>query len=109
MAAYALAASLNVQDRTAKTGNMKIGIFQGSANLSNYNSVLVAVTAITGRMQTILSVTAQETSSGYTPQWVTASSSFKMWQSNATTGGPLVEVPDDTNVGTFNFQVVGLV
>lgn len=83
-----------------------IGVFVGQVNLTNYNAVNVAVTAISGKFKSVKRVvTMSETSNGYRVSWT--GTSFKAWRS--LTAAADTEAPDDTNIGTFDYIAFGLV
>ena len=105
MAAYAATVSSSM-DRAIEVSR-GIAIYAGTTALTNYNSTLAAITAITGKFDTVFTVVPGATSSGFRPSWVAASSAFKMWKNSGTNGAD-VEVGDDVNVGTFQFIAYGL-
>lgn len=105
MAAYAATISSSM-DRAVEMSR-GIAIYAGTAALTNYNSTLVALTALTQKFDTVFSVTPAVSTNGYRLNWVSASSAFKAWK-NSGTAGVDVEVGDDVDVGTFQFIATGL-
>lgn len=109
--AYTVAVSIKSEKTVRLKNNMGVGVLHASAALTNYNSALVAITAITGRFQSVLAVVPSgSTTSGYGASWVTASSAFKVWAAKATTAAAsLTELGEDVNAGNFEFVAIGLI
>lgn len=94
MAVYA-ATITSPQRHAERIGNSAIGIYAGSCNLSNYNTTLAEITAITGKFLSggFLTVTADgETSNGYTVKWDTAGKAFKAWKTAVTASSAALSV-----------------
>jgi hypothetical protein len=108
MAAYA-ASVASAMKRAVKVDQVTgIGMFTGRVNLTNYNSTLGAITAITGKFKSVVSVIGGTAEGGDWVEWVHASGSFKAYVSNATTG-VTEEVANDVDVGEFDFIAYGLI
>ncbi len=107
---YTAAGTLVKQDRTERVqSNTGVGVFQGSMDVTNYNSALLALTFVTGRFQSTLAVLPElVTDEGYTPQWVGASNSFKLWKATGNAAAA-TELGEDVDAGGFNFLGIGLV
>lgn len=88
MAAYAATVTVDTP-RANRIGNTPIGIISGSCNLTNYNSTLAALTAITGKFSGGLRVCADGISSnGYVIKWDTSGSAFKAYRAAGQTVTP---------------------
>ena len=108
--AYTVAVTIKSEKTIKLKNNMGVGVLHASAALTNYNSALVAITAISGRFQSVLAVVPAPSSTGYSPEWVTASSAFKVWAAKATTASSvLTQLGEDVDAGNFEFIAIGLV
>lgn len=108
MAAYA-ATVTSLMKRAVKVDQVTgIGMFAGKCDITNYNSTLVAITAINGKFKSIISVIGGTTEGGEWVEWIDASNSFKTYVSDAVTG-ITGEVATDVDVGEFDFVAYGLV
>ena len=106
MAAYTAAVTSAMKKALKIDQVVGVGIFVGRVDLTNYNAVLVAITAISGKFKSIIGVIGGTTEGGEWVEWVAASNSFKAYISNATTG-ITEEVTDDVDVGEFDFVAIG--
>lgn len=110
MAAYAAAVTSSMK-RAVKIDQVTgIGVFAGKCDITNYNTTLAAITAISGKFKTsgIISVVGGTTQGGEWVEWIDASNSFKVYISNATTG-VTEEVATDVDVGEFDFVAIGFI
>lgn len=108
MAAYA-ATVTSLMTRAVKVDQVTgIGMFAGKCDITNYNSTLVAITAIKDKFVSVISVVGGTTQGGEWVEWIAASNAFKAYISNATTG-ITEEVANDVDVGEFDFIAFGLV
>lgn len=110
MAAYA-ATVTSLMKRAVKVDAVTgIGMFAGKCDITNYNAVGAAITAIRDKFQTsgVISVIGGTAEGGDWVEWEDGTNSFKAYVSNATTG-VTEEVADDVDVGEFDFVAYGLV
>jgi len=110
MAAYA-ATVTSLMKRAVKVDNVTgIGVFAGKCDITNYNAVGVAITAIRDKFRTagVISVIGGTTQAGNWVEWEDGTNSFKAYVSNATTG-ITEEIADDVDVGEFDFIAYGMV
>lgn len=108
MAAYAYSATVDIP-AAIPIGIKGVHILTGSIDITNYNSTNAEVTEITGSFGTLLTVIpAAVTDNGYAVSWT--GTSFKAWYGdyNNASDGPLIQVPNDTDVGEFDFIAFGL-
>ena len=106
MAAYA-ATVTSLMKRAVKVDNVTgIGVFAGKCDITNYNAVGVAITAIRDKFRTagVISVIGGTAQGGDWVEWEDGTNSFKAYVS--TTG---VEVADNIDVGEFDFIAYGMV
>lgn len=75
----------------------------GDINITNYNSTLVEITDITKHFQGTLIVLAASAEGAYSPVWIPASNSFKLYDI-----GDAGETSDDTDAGLFHWVAMGL-
>ncbi len=111
MAAYASTVTSDMK-RAVKIDQVTgIGMFAGRCDVTNYNTTLGAITAISGKFRSLLAVVAEGVSdNGYVPGWVVASNSFKIYEGNYDAAdGPLIEAQVDDDAGAFDFVAFGLV
>ncbi len=109
MAAYAQTTTL-VQQRVARMGDtVGMAILAGTVNVTNYNSTNAAITEITGKFKTVLSVVSGISDNGHSFQWT--GTSFKVFtgDNDAVANGPSVEAADDVDAGEVNFIAFGLI
>lgn len=85
-----------------------IGMFTGRCDLTNYNTTLAEITAISKKFKDVLTVIAGTAEGGNWIEWDHTSNSFKAYVSNNTTG-VTEEVATDVDVGEFDFVAYGLV
>lgn len=110
MAVYAATATL---DRpTAEKLGPRVGWLSGTVDITNYNTTLGQVTAITGAFLTTPRVVCDGLSdNGYIVQWNNTNGSFKCFYTtdDINTAGSALEVQEDVDVGVVNFHAIGLV
>lgn len=110
MAAYA--ASVTLKHRVSHRLIPGMRIIFGSINLSNYNTTLAEITAITGAFRAAPAVIlGGNSSNGYLVAWDSTSKAVKAWyptQQTASTGNRAgVEVANDVAVGAVDFIAIG--
>ena len=110
MAAYAATVTSSLR-KPIKIGDSMV-IFHGQINLTNYNSTLAEITALTGKFRADPVVIVEGISeSGFGCHGDPTSKAVKAFnfdQNNAT-DGPAIEVANDTDVGLVFFTAFGLV
>lgn len=108
MAAYAASVTSSMK-RAVKIDQVTgIGIYTGRCDLTNYNTTLAEITAITGKFKSMISVVAGIAEGGDWIEWSPTDKSFKAYVSNATSG-ITEEVATDVDVGEFDFIAIGFV
>lgn len=90
MAVYAATVTLDTP-KPGRLGNTSMGVLSGTVNITNYNSTLVALTAITkaflpGGKLTV--VPNGISSNGFIPTWNAAGSSFRAYAAGSGTVTP---------------------
>lgn len=79
MSAYASSVT-STMIKAVKVDSVKgIGLFVGQCDITNYNSTLVEITAITGKFRTMLTVVAGVSDNGYLVQWDSSDEAFKAY------------------------------
>lgn len=108
MAAYA-ATVTSLMNKAVKIDSVVgIGIFAGKCDITNYNTTLAEITAISKKFKSIIAVVGGTTQGGEWVEWLDANNSFKAYISNAVTG-ITEEVAVDVDVGEFDFIAIGLI
>lgn len=80
MAAYAATVSSLMQRAVKVDQVVGVGVYAGNCNLSNYNSTLAEITAITKKFQSVVAVVAEGVSdTGYLIKWDATSKAFKAY------------------------------
>ena len=93
-----------VSKKLAATG---LAIFVGTINVTNYNTVLAEITAITGKFRSAPNVVITgQTSLGYGATWDRTAKSVKCWKTT-TVGLANIELANDVNAGIVEFIAVG--
>lgn len=106
MAAYAATVALSIPHGVQVAPN--INMIMGSVDITNYNSTLAALTAISGAFRGNYAVVLSSISdNGYYVSWVAASNSIKAWQS--LTADASTEVADDVDIGEVSFVAFGVI
>ena len=108
MAAYAATVTLD-WPRAERVGNSALGLIAGVCTLSNYNATKAEITTITKHFRTggkLRPIADGISTNGYAIRWITASKAFGAYRVDQV-DDPLEEAPDDTDIGSFGFVVVG--
>jgi hypothetical protein len=93
-----------------RVGNRVCGLISGSVNITSYDTAHPAVTALTGLFKPSGKLRVSPvgvSSNGYAIRWDNATNSFKAYSSNGAAPAALVEAPNTTAVGTFDFIAMG--
>jgi len=111
MAAYASSATIKSPTIEKLMVFGSLAMVRGLVTVSNYNSTLAEVTAITKFFKdNPLVILGGVSSIGYIGHWVDASKSIKCWNFNYDAAdGPAQEAANDTNIGVFPFIAIGRV
>jgi hypothetical protein len=118
MAAYASTVTLHTDGVERISRNL--GLVVGKIDITNYNATTVEETTITRLFKTsgqsafpkgILSLSVTSSENGYVLGFDKTTGKFKAYHgdNNNASDGPLVEVPDDTDLGTFDFFAIGFI
>lgn len=103
MAAYASTTTLVVDSARKIDMVLGIGILVGQLNITNYNKTTqVAITDISGKFKSILSVVFDASDVGYGFQYVISDNTVQAWDGK-------VEALTDVDVGSANFIAIGLI
>lgn len=111
MAAYAATVSSKMDSAVKIDSVVGIGMYAGAVNITNYNSTLAAITAISKKFKSIIAVVAAPSDAGYVFEWVDASNAFKAYFADydALADGALIQAADDSDVGEAHFIAIGLI
>jgi hypothetical protein len=93
-----------------RVGNRVCGLISGTVNITSYDTAHPAVPAITGLFKPSGKLRVSPvgvSSNGYAIRWDNATNSFKAYSSNGAAPAALVEAPNTTAVGTFDFIAMG--
>lgn len=105
MADYASAVTLRTR-KPARVGNTSLGMLAGEIDVTNYNSTTTKETDITRFFREIPSLSmAGATDEGYVLAWDRSTGKIKAFKQAS--AGAMVEVDDDTDVGSAAFIAVG--
>lgn len=110
MAAYAASVSSLLRRAVKIDATVGVYMYAGTVNITNYNTTLAAITGISGKFRSIVSVVAGATDEGYLLEWIAASNAFKAYRFdyNNAADGPAIELPTDTDAGAASFVAYGL-
>lgn len=106
MADYAATVVLAIPHGVQVAPNLNV--IMGTVDITNYNSTLAALTAISGAFRNTYTVILSSiTDNGYYVSWVAASDSIKAWQSK--TADASTQVANDVDIGKVSFVAFGMI
>ena len=110
MAAYAATVHLDVP-KAKRIPGTGFGFITGTVDVTNYNSTLAEITAITKRFKSNITVILSSLSDiGYWGTWVDGDKAVKCFLGDYNNGsdGPAIQLGNDIAAGAFHFVAFGV-